>query len=127
MKSKIVTKIPKIVLTYGVVGDTLNALLEVAKSNNVIVRQVMPSELDVKISQLLKVKQLNLEQYPPDCDTCILMANFDNSSIDAFLKDIKSNHIDITLKAMLTPTNRIWTFNRLLENLRLEHEKFMNR
>lgn len=127
MKSKIVTKVSKIVLTYGVVDDSLNSLLRVSKQYGVTVRQVMPSELDVKISQLLKVSQLNLEQYPINCDICILMANFDNATMDRFLKGLKSNGVYIPLKAMLTPTNQTWSFKKLLENLRLEHQKFSKR
>lgn len=127
MKSKIVEKASKIVLTYGVVDDNLQSLLEVSKKHDVIVRQVKPSELDIKVSQLLKISRLNLERYPIDCDVCMLMANFDNSAMDKFLKDLKSNSVDIPLKAMLTPTNQAWSFKKLLENLKLEHERFSKR
>lgn len=124
MKSKVVSKSLKMVLAYGIVGDSLKYLLEASSKYNFTVRQVMPSELDITVSQLLKVAQLSLEQYPLNCDRCILMANFDNSTMDKLLKYLKSKSVDIPLKSVLTPTNQGWSFNRLLKDLNLEHQKF---
>ena len=124
MKSKIVSKSLKMVLAYGIVDDNLKYLLEASSKYDFIVRQVMPSELDIKVSQLLKVAQLNLEQYPLNCDRCILMVNFDNSTMEKLLKYLKSKNVDIPLKSVLTPTNKSWSFNKLLNDLNLEHQRF---
>lgn len=123
MKSRIVNKSPKMILSYGITGDKLNSLIEVTKANDIVVRQVFPSELDMKVSQLLEVSTMKLEEYPPNCDECILIANFNNSSIDALLSTLRSNHISIPIKATLTPTNKSWSFRYLINELKFEHEK----
>ena len=124
MKSKIVHKLPKIVLTYGLADDTLQGVLKVSNTCNVIVRQVMPSELDIKIKDLLKVSQTNLEHYSSDCDTCLLMCNFDKKSIDEYLYSLRSNHVKVMLKAVATSTNVEWSYRKLLDELMLEHQNF---
>lgn len=124
MKSKIVHTLPKIVLAYGLVDDALQGVLKVSNTCNVVVRQVMPSELDIKIKDLLKVSQTNLEHYSSDCNTCLLMCNFDKKSIDEYLYTLRSNHVKVTLKAVATPTNVEWSYRKLLDELTLEHENF---
>ncbi|MGN1411132.1 MAG: DUF3783 domain-containing protein [Oscillospiraceae bacterium] len=123
MKSRIVNKSPKMILSYGITGDKFNSLIEVTKSSGIVLRQVFPSELDIKVSQLLRVSQLNLEEYPLNCDECILIANFDNSSIDRLLSTLRSRGINVPIKATLTPTNQTWTFRYLLKELKSEHEE----
>lgn len=124
MKSRMINKQPKMLLLYGIIGEKLDSLLEITKLENIIVRQVMPSEIDIKISQLLKVSQLSLETYPKECEECIFMVGFDKLSMDRFLNVLKNKNISIPLKAMITPINRTWTFSELLKELSKEHEKF---
>lgn len=126
MKARIVDRSHnvKMVLSYGITGGSLTSLLEVAKELTIVVRQVMPSELDVKVSQLMKVAQLNLEDYPKGCERCILMVGFDSTSMDTFLERLKCVNVDVPLKAIVTPTNQTWNFNQLLAELTKEHGSF---
>lgn len=123
MKSRVVTKPSRIVLTYGIVDSTLTMLLNVCKDYSISVRTVMPSELDIKVSNLLKVTQLNIEEYPIETIPCIIISGLDSSTMDSFLDNIKSVGINIPIKAMITPSNQNWSFRHLLEEISLEHER----
>lgn len=123
MKSRVVTKLSRIVLTYGIVDSTLTMLSDICKDYSISVRPVMPSELDVKVSNLLKITQLNTEEYPIGTTPCIVISGLDSSIMDSFLDNIKSVGINIPIKAMVTPSNQNWSFRHLLEEISLEHER----
>ena len=123
MKSRVINKTPKMILSYGLQGEKFQSLVDIAKKNNLIVRQVFPSELDIKLLDILKISTLNYEVYPTDCEECIIICGLNNSSIDRFLTDLRQQNLIIPLKATLTPTNQYWNFRYLLEELKLEHEK----
>lgn len=123
MKSRVVTKLSRIVLTYGIVDSTLTMLSDICKDYSISVRPVMPSELDVKVSNLLKITQLNIEEYPIGTTPCMVISGLDSSIMDSFLDNIKSVGINIPIKAMVTPSNQNWNFRHLLEEISLEHER----
>lgn len=123
MKSRILGRQPAMILSYGIKDTKLTSLIKVCDKYNIVVRQVLPSEVGRSISNLLKVAQLNIEHYPDGCEECILMVGFKNSTMNKFLDTLKDESINIPLKAVLTPNNKTWTFENLLKELKLEHEK----
>lgn len=123
MKSRIIIKPSKMVLTYGITDSTLTILLDICNNYHISVRQVMPSELDIKVSNLLKISQLNIEKYPNGITPCMVMYGLNSSTMDNFLDNIKNIGINIPIKAMITPSNQNWSFRHLLEELNLEYER----
>jgi hypothetical protein len=123
MKSRIVDKPKRLILSYGISGESLDNLKNIASGYNIEVKAIMHSQLDSKVSQLLTTPQLTFEPYPIGATHCILMCALDNHTVNALLRDLKTSSVDIPLKAVLTPSNKSWDFKTLLEHLAMEHAK----
>jgi hypothetical protein len=123
MKSRVLKNEDKIILAYGFVGERLETLLGIAKENHIKVRQVMPSEVDNKPPSLLNTSPLILEEYPSNCEEVIILAHFSSSSMEKFVDSLNSRDFNVSLKALLTPTNQTWTFKTLMEKLKNEYDR----
>jgi hypothetical protein len=123
MKSRVLKNEDKIILAYGFVGERLETLLGIAKENHIKVRQVMPSEVDNKPPSLLNTSPLILEEYPSNCEEVIILAHFRSSSMEKFVDSLNSRDFNVSLKALLTPTNQTWTFKTLMEKLKNEYDR----
>lgn len=58
---------------------------------------------------------------PADPTPALVLWGLDRKALDAFLDGLKAAGVRIPLKAVVTPTNRDWTFAALLEELHAEH------
>jgi hypothetical protein len=123
MKSRITEKSQKILLSYGIFENNFDSLVNISKKYSIEVKPIMPSQLDTKVSNLLKAPTLAFETYPENTTSCILLCGLDNRTTNALLKDLKTSTLDIPLKALLTQSNKSWEFKTLLEHLSLEHQK----
>ena len=56
-----------------------------------------------------------------DPTPALVLWGLDRNALDAFLDGLKAAGVRIPLKAVVTPTNRDWTFAALLEELHAEH------
>ncbi len=52
----------------------------------------------------------------------LVLCNFTNTSLDRLFRELKKSDAAVDLKAVLTKTNCAWTFRRLYEEVRKEHE-----
>ena len=56
-----------------------------------------------------------------DPTPALVLWGLDRRALEAFLDRLKADGVRIPLKAMVTDTNRAWTFAQLLEELHAEH------
>ena len=91
------------------------------------VRQVAPAMFGMKLGALAGIPGYEHDhaasEEAPFEDEMLLMKDFDNQTLDAFLKGFRSMKIPpVPLKAVLTPTNSGWTSSQLRDAIHEEHE-----
>lgn len=57
-------------------------------------------------------------------ESLILFCDFTEKRMDKLLAALRQNNVSISLKAVLTPTNRKWNFMRLLLEMYKEQQSF---
>ena len=90
-------------------------------------RPVLPEDLGRCIGALCDLPGKYPEEAPaPAQDTlpALVLSGLSNTALDGFLDDLRTQGVDIPLKAMVTPTNRVWSVQQLLAELTREHEAF---
>lgn len=116
----------KIILIYGIEGDRLEILSEVASDHGFGLRPIMDYELDMKVSEVLASEakdygDLGQENGIDDFEY-MLFANIHDQDLYTFLDDIKGKGVYIAHKAVLTKTNVNWTLRFLINENREEHK-----
>lgn len=89
---------------------------------------VSPADAGRTVAQLLgevevkTTRTLVLEPgaYPP----ALVLANFKDKDVDTLLDLMKQAQVNISLKAVVTPTSKSWVFGDLLAHLQEEHTAF---
>ncbi len=63
------------------------------------------------------------EQLPADpAEEVLVLCNFTTAALDGLFRELRKCHAEVALKAVLTETNQAWTFSKLYEEVRREHE-----
>lgn len=57
----------------------------------------------------------------------MLLCGFDQKSLDAVLNFMRKNKMNVSLKAMLTDTNKNWTLGRLIKEISAERQMLMRK
>lgn len=115
-------------LLYRVSAEKEAELQKALKTLGVKTRRVLETELHQKVGYLA-----GLEGYSKTADKVadesvseqpeiLLMCEFSQIQFDMLMQLFRHKKLpNVTLKAMLTPTNRDWSFQRLIFDLKLEH------
>ena len=115
-------------LLYHVSEEKEKELQKALTMLGVKTRRVLDAELNQKVGYLAglegysqtetDVSNITMEE-PPEI---LLMCDFSQIQFDMLMQLFRHKKLpSVTLKAVLTPTNRDWTFQWLISDLKLEH------
>lgn len=114
-------------LLYQISGEKEAELQKALQTLGVKTRRVLETELNQKVGYLA-----GLEGYAKTEEAAntavseqseiLLMCEFSQMQFDMLMQLFRHKKLPaVALKAVLTPTNRDWTFQRLVSDLKLEH------
>ena len=117
------------ILLYGLEEVKKAAVLEAASSLGIAARVVEGREACQSIGWLLGWE--GFAPLPPSgpgpAGECLVFALPRRSRLDQLLRALAQAGVSVPLKAMVTPTNRAWPLEKLLEELRQEHRAMTGR
>ncbi len=118
------------VYLYNITGARARQIGMLCVRLGLTVRQVEPSRFGEKLGAIAGVPGYEIAGEPFGgegfTDEMLVMKDFDNQTLDNFLKGFRSMKIpSVPLKAVLTPTNCDWTSVALHDEIRKEHEAVM--
>lgn len=114
-----------VILVYNLDKPQKLKLMFVCAQLKILCHSVPPSDYGQSIAALAGLRKRSPEAYAGEgfADEMLVMANFTNSLLQAFLNMMRQNRIPtIALKAVLTPTNADWDSVRLHDEILKEHE-----
>jgi hypothetical protein len=115
-------------LLYHLSEEKEKELEKALKTLGVKTRRVLETELKQKVGYLAGLE--GYSETETDASNAavseqpevLLMCEFSQIQFDMLMQLFKHKKLPpVTLKAVLTPTNRDWTFQRLISDLKLEH------
>lgn len=124
MKARVVTQVQACVLVYGVNDERRQALDAILQEMNILGKYLSDQDLAQSVGYLagfagfLRKEEVGQSV---DCGGCVVMCAMVNARMNAFLKALQKQGINIPLKAMVTATNQSWSFQKLLKELLSEH------
>ena len=127
MKAHIAALPPATALAWNVPEDS--ALDKVCAGAGVRLRTVKEEDLGRTVAALCGLpgaEEGGLNAGPADPTPALVLWGLDRKGLDAFLDRLKEAGVRIPLKAVVTDTNRAWTFAALLEELHAEHRAVQN-
>ena len=120
------TKEPAAALVWGVEknSDSYVRLALLCRRYGLALRPVEAGETGCTVGQLLGVEKKGRTPAPlpaADLPAALVMSGLGNR-LDSFVDQLKAQGVAIPLKAIVTPTNRGWSFGALLAELCRERE-----
>lgn len=116
---------PACVLLYGLTQDERSAVESALSPLKIPCRPVEPEDLCQTVGHLAGFPGFEArpaEELPAPQISCAVMAGVARGLLDRLLPAFKASGVQIPLKAMVTPTNQLWPFYQLLQELQREHE-----
>lgn len=112
-----------LILVYGADGDDprVRFLREGESYLNYALKLIGRDDTKKTIAELLDLPAAAVVETDPDAPSLLLFAGFPDKTVHLLLGALRDNQIRFDLKAVVTGTNRGWTLDRLLEDLRDEH------
>lgn len=98
-------------------------LKRMAEIRGIGFREVLPEETGLTVGYLAGwpgFSKVLAEPIPID-EEIMVMTGFSPQEMDEFLKLMRSVYMSVDLKAVVTPSNSLWSFGKLAEELELEH------
>ena len=129
MKARIVPPAPPTALAWAL-EDRAAELEKVCAAAGVRLRAVKRGQASCTVAALcgLPGPEESAADAPAPADTpALVLFGLDKKGLDDFLDRLKGAGVAVPLKAVVTPTNRAWTFARLLEELAAERRELENR
>ncbi len=123
MKSRIIPTLPETVLSYNISGERLT-LLENAVSASGMKHTVIPAEkAGETIGFLAGYNGFSSNGTNISSDEeCVVFSGISSKRLDVLLKNMRSAGLDIPLKAVVTAYNQNMSLDRLIAELKKEHE-----
>lgn len=117
MKAKIrPPKIEKSVLLYNVDSAEISPILEEVGAKAIFIsREDFKKSLSLLFSEEGKAPNVN-----DGDESCLVMGGFERTDIDLLVLLLRKNKVDISLKAVTTPFNINWSFEKLMNELKNE-------
>lgn len=117
MKAKIrPPKIEKSVLLYNVDSAEISPILEEVGAKAIFIsREDFKKSLSLLFSEEGKAPNVNGGD-----ESCLVMGGFERTDIDLLVLLLRKNKVDISLKAVTTPFNINWSFEKLMNELKNE-------
>lgn len=116
-----------VILLYKVSDDKINALRAVVSMIGTRLLIVGDDMLGKPVGSivcpdLFPVEESNFTEHsvPAHNEEFMLLCGFDTKMLDKLLNFMKKKRIGISLKAMLTETNKNWTLSRLITEITAE-------
>lgn len=123
MRSRIIPTIPETVLSYNISGKRLE-ILEKAVSDSGMKHYVIPTDKAGETIGFLAGYtgfSSNGTNISTD-EECIIFSGISSKRLDVILKNMRKAELDIPLKAVVTSHNQSMSLDRLLSELKKEHE-----
>ena len=123
MRSRIIPTIPETVLSYNISGERL-AILEKAVSDSGMKHIIIPTDkAGETIGFLAGYTGFSSNGTNISADEeCIIFSGISSKRLDVILKNMRKAELDIPLKAVVTSHNQSMSLDRLLSELKKEHE-----
>ncbi len=122
MKSRIISS-PKTIAVYNFPDNKLTALAEVCKRENIVMKQITPFQANCQVGLLCGLSGFVAPadgcENPPQTK-CVIFSGFDRKGLDGAIDAVNSVERS-ALKAICTPTNKMWTLTELISELEREH------
>ncbi len=124
MKARVVTQMQACVLAYGIDDERRQALDAILQDMDIAAKYISDQDLAQSIGYLAGFAGFARKEEAGrhvDCGGCVVMCAMPNARMNAFLKALQTQGVNIPLKAMVTANNQSWSFCKLLEELSNEH------
>lgn len=112
------------VLCYNFENEKLESLETVCRKQGVRVKVVAPADFNKPVGAMMG---FNIPDYTGTdyefVDEMMVVYNLTGSSLDKFLKALRTAEISVPLKAILTASNQGWIPAALAAELKKEHEQ----
>ena len=128
MKSRIIAA-PQQVLSYGLDETQCMILDAIVKGVGIEHKVIAKEKANEKVGYLCGFK--GFSKTGGDCGNppekqCLIFSGIQRKSIDRLLSELRASSLNISLKAMVTPSNQSWALKDLIDELEKEH-KMMTR
>lgn len=123
MRSRIIPTIPETVLSYNISGEYLT-LLENAVFASGMKHNLIPTEKAGETIGFLAGYagfSTNGTNISSD-EECVIFSGISSKRLDVLLKNMRNAGLDIPLKAVVTAYNQNMSLDRLISELKKEHE-----
>ena len=132
MKAHIRSTVPKRALTYQIQPELQERLSAVLRQLSIEEYPVSAEELTQPVGYLAGFpgfvkNEDGAPQAPPSCGSVLCLCGISNAELNALLKGMKEQEIEIPLKATVTAANQHWRFEQLITELSKEHEALRQR
>lgn len=129
MKSRMIVA-PSVILSYGLNDDQSDKLNQIANKYSITHKPVMQDCLNDKIGYLCGFKSFEKSQTNeiPRCDSqCLVFSGILQKNVSLLLKEFRAVGLNVSLKAIVTPSNQSWSLFELIEELNKEHKYMTER
>lgn len=123
MKARIMKSRNESILACGFEGEMLAALVKWAgalETKLIPVSRECGGEYVGHLAQLAGFRGSNVRE--SFRGQCLIFSGLSEKRLDAALKELRRLHIDIPLKAVVTPSNSTMTLSQLIAELEKEHK-----
>lgn len=128
MKSRIITA-PQQILSYGLDEVQCKIIDSIVNSIGMEHKIIVKEKANEKVGYLCGFRGFSSAkgncENPPE-KQCLIFSGIQRKNIDRLLSELKTNNINVPLKAMVTPSNQSWSLKELIDELEKEH-KMMTR
>ena len=123
MKARIIPTIPETVLSYNISGERLE-ILKKAVSDSGMKHTAIPSgKAGETIGFLAGYTGFSSNGTNISADEeCVIFSGISSKRLDVILKNMRKAELDIPLKAVVTSHNQSMSLDRLLSELKKEHD-----
>lgn len=113
------------ILLYGFDVFVERSIKDIAGKAGMNARRVSPDEVDTRIMALMASDCQEQIEYGrnDDIPEMIVMAPESRQQMDAFLDELRKAQIKVPYKAVVTPTNAMWTLRQLAREIVEEHRR----
>ncbi len=109
-------------LTFNLAPQKRAALQVVALRCGCRIQAVPPERFGATLAQLLSGQEGQTAPEEPFGEELLVMDGLDQRRLDAVLSELRRRKVHIPLKAVVTPTNALWTPGELYAELCRERE-----
>lgn len=126
MKARISMPAEKpLVLAYGLSAERMAALAGLLEKLGFGWREIQPEQLGLTVEILAgdSLPEYSAFGGPAFPEEALVLCNLSKAELNWLLRELRQASLTVDRKAVLTPTNRNWTFGQLLEEIDREHRQ----